>query len=541
MDTLVNSLLSATSIAAPLRLPVYRGSWAASLISNMAMMILGVGAGWAMTQLTNAADQIALVQTAMTLPITILALPAGAIADMYERRIVGFTGLSVAFLGAMSLVVFTFLGVMTPAILLGFCFTIAGGAAVFNPAWQASVNEQVPHEILPAAVALNSISFNLARCLGPAIGGVIVAGEGSGAAFVATAVGFIPMLAVLYRWPTTLQHSHLPPESLGRAVISGVRYVIHSPQIPIVLTRTVLMSLSGASIQALMPLIVRDQLSGNARTYGAMLAAFGVGGIISAIIVPRVRRTFDHELVVRAALFVQAAAGVVVAFSHVPIVTALALVFSGAGWMMATVLFNVGVQLSSPRWVSARVLAIFQATITGGFAIGGWAWGVVAKMSNLETPILLSAGLTLITLAVGLRLRMPHVEGSDRDSVSSFADPEVTLPIGSHSGPIVLEIEYRVSVINGRAFYNTMLEVQLSRQRNGAHGWSIARDVIDPEIWIERLQYPTWHDYLRQRHRVTLAERELQARATAFHQGPEPVRIRQMLERPYGSVRRAEA
>jgi MFS family permease len=532
---LLNSLLSATSIASPLRLPVYRGSWGASIISNMGMMILGVGAGWTMTQLTKATEEIALVQTAMTLPITILALPAGAIADMYDRRIVGFFALSIALLGATLLVLSTFLGVITPAAILGFCFIIAGGAAVFNPAWQASVNDQVPHELLPAAVALNSISFNLARCLGPAIGGVIVAGEGSGAAFVATAIGFIPMLAVLYRWPTIRQLSQLPPESLRRAMISGVRYVIHSPQIPVVLTRTVLISLSAASIPALMPLIVRDQLSGNARTYGAMLAAFGVGGIISAVIVPRVRRTFDHELAVRAALFMQAGAAVVVAFSHVSIVTALALVVCGAGYLVASVLCNVGIQLSSPRWVSARVLAIFQATITAGFAIGSWAWGMVAKVSDLETAILLSAGSMIITLAVGLRFRMPHIEGASRDCVSSFVDPEVTLPVGGHSGPIVLEIEYRVPVIDARAFYNTMLEVQLSRQRNGAHGWSIARDVRDLEIWIERLQYPTWHDYLRQHHRVTLAERELQARATAFHQGPEPVRIRQMLERPYDS------
>jgi hypothetical protein len=264
-----------------------------------------------------------------------------------------------------------------------------------------------------------------------------------------------------------------------------------------------------------------------------MLTAFGVGGIISAVIVPRVRRTFDHELAVRVALLVQAIGGVIVALSHVAIVTALALVVCGAGWMLAAVLFSVGIQLSSPRWVSARVLAIYQAVITGGFGIGGWIWGVIAKASNLGTPILSAAGLMLITLAVGLRFRMPQVEDSNRECVTSAVDPEASLSIGGHCGPVVLNIEYRVAVVNARTFYNAMLEMQLSRKRNGAHSWSLARDITDPELWIERLRYPTWHDYLRQRHRVTQAERELQARATAFHHGPEPVRIRRMRERPY--------
>jgi MFS family permease len=531
-DPLTNSVLRTSSITAPLRLPIYRRSWAASLLSNSSLLILGVGASWAMTQMTNAPVQIALVQTAMMLPITIFALPAGAIADMYDRRLVGFSALSASFVGTVLLVALSLLGTLTPATLLAFCFIIAAGAAVFNPAWQASVNDQVPPEIMPAAVSLNSISYNIARGIGPALGGVIVAATGSGEAFISTAIGFIPMLAVLYQWPRSIKLSPLPPEGLKRAVISGVRYVIHSPPIRIVLTRTICMSLAGAATPALMPLIVRDQLRGDARMYGAMLGAFGIGAIVSSFLVPRVRRSLDPEWVVRICLLAQAAASVVVALSHLASLTALALAVCGAGWMMATVLFNVGVQLSSPRWVAARVLATFQATITGGMGIGGWAWGLVAKLSNLDLAIWLSAAGTMIALAVGLKLRMPHVDGSSRECTLKAADPALEQLIEGRSGPIIVEIDYRVTLADAASFYRTMLDVQLSRRRYGAYRWSVARQISNPQVWVERVHYPTWHDYLRQHHQLTLAEEALEARALAFHQGPEPVRTRWMLERP---------
>jgi predicted MFS family arabinose efflux permease len=529
---LLTSRFGENSIAAPLRLPVYRGSWLASLVSNSSGMLLGVGAGWAMTQMTRAPDQVALVQTSLMLPVALLALPAGAVADMYDRRSVAFAALSVAGLAALALVACTWLHALTPASLLAFCFVIAGGAAVFNPAWQASVNDQVPHALMPAAVSLNSISYNIARSLGPAVGGLVVAAAGSGAAFVATAVGYVPMLAVLYGWPRRPRSSHLPPEGLRRAVISGVRYVVHSPNIGTLLTRTLLMALAGAATPALMPLVVRNQLGGDARVFGAMLAAFGVGGIVSAILVPRVRRTCDPEWTVRVCLFAQAISALIIAFSHQAWITGLALVLSGATWMMATVHFNVGVQLSAPRWVSARVLATFQATITAGSGIGSWAWGLVAKASNLQTPFLFSALAMLLTLAVGLKLRMPRVEGASRDLADSLDDPEVALAVAGASGPVVLEAEYRVPAADAEAFQAAMQAVQLSRRRNGAHGWSLARDVADPETWVERWRYPTWNDYLRQRGRMAVTDQQLHAQASAFHRGPGPVRIRRMIEQP---------
>jgi hypothetical protein len=199
------------------------------------------------------------------------------------------------------------------------------------------------------------------------------------------------------------------------------------------------------------------------------------------------------------------------------------------------VLFNVGVQLSSPRWVSARVLASFQATITAGMGIGSWVWGLVAESTALESALLFSAGMILLTAVLGLWLPMPRVEGAHRDMAASQPEPEIHLPIVGRSGPVVLEIEYRVPAFDARAFYHIMMDVQLSRQRNGAYGWSIARDVANPEVWIERLHYPTWHDYLRQRDRTTVPDRDLETRAYAFHRGAKPVQVRRVLERPFGS------
>jgi len=540
IGTLLALMFSGDSVILPLRQPIFRRIWIASLLTNLGTLIQGVGAAWAMTQLNVAPDLIALVQTATMLPVMIMSFPAGAVADMYDRRIVGLAAVSIAFTGASVLSAITFFGAITPAILLAFCFIIGCGMALFAPAWQASVSEQVTPEALPSAVALNSISYNIARSFGPAIGGVIVAAAGAVAAFLTNAVFYIPLFAVLYRWQRPKEPSRLPPERLTRAIVAGMRYILHSPPIRIVLTRTILTGVAGGSVSALMPLVARDLLGGGAQTYGIMLGAFGIGAVVAALNVSFVRRRFDHEAAVRVCLMAMGAAVAIVAVNRSPTVAVAALAVAGAAWMMSVALFNIGIQLSSPRWVAGRVLAAFQAAISGGIAFGGWGWGLMAKDFSVETALLVSAVMLFVSPLAGLWLRMPLVAGPNADALNILADPQVRLPLTGRSGPIVIEIEYRIAPANARAFYSVMQDVQLSRQRNGAYGWSIARDVAIPEAWTERFHYPTWHDFLRQRNRPTLSERDLQARATAFHLGPEPVRIRRMLERPFGSVRWSE-
>jgi len=527
---------AADGVTAPLRHSAFRRIWLASLLSNLGLLIQGVGAAWAMTQMTSSADKVALVQTALMLPVMLISMPAGAIADMYDRRIVALVSLAIALSGATALTVLAWLGLITPSTLLAFCFVVGSGMALFGPAWQSSVSEQVPAETLPSAVALNGISYNIARSFGPAIGGIVVATAGAVAAFASNAVLYIPLLVVLFLWRRTHEPSRLPRERLNRAIVSGVRYIANSPSIRIVLARTLVMGTLGGSVSALMPLMARDLLHGGAQTYGIMLGAFGMGAVIGALNIAEVRKRMSGEAAIRACALSMGGAIAAVALSREPVLTAAALVIAGAVWMLAVALFNIGVQLSAPRWVAGRSLAAFQASIAGGIAIGSWGWGHLTDAVGVETALLVSAALMFASPLLGLWLRMPRI-GARNEDAEVLADPEVQLLLTARSGPLVVEIEYRVAQENARPFHTVMQQVQLSRQRNGAYGWSIARDIADPELWTERYHCPTWLDYLRQRNRSTQSERALHQEAIAFHLGPDPVRIRRMLERPFGSVR----
>lgn len=524
------------SIVAPLRYPVFRRIWVAGLLTNLGLLIQGVGAAWAMTLMTSSADMVALVQTAALLPTLLISIAAGAIADMHDRRIVALIALAISLAAAATLSLLAHFDLLSPYILLGFSFLIGTGMALFQPAWQASVNEQVPPESLPQAVALNGISFNIARSFGPAIGGVIVAAAGAMASFVVNALFYIPLIIVLLLWKRHVAPPRLPPERLTRAIVSGVRYVIHSPNLRTVLTRTLLFGVIGSATPALMPLLARDLLHGGAQLYGIMLGAFGLGAVIGALNISTVRRKFEAEFSVRTCSFIMGAAIIVTALSPWPALTGLALVIAGVVWMVAIALFNIGVQLSAPRWVAGRALAAFQASIAGGVALGSWLWGHVADGVGISETFLICGGVMLASPLIGLWLTMPVV-ATPADDAEALADPEVHLSLTARSGPVVVEIEYRVEQKRAREFHNLMQQVQLSRQRNGAYGWSIARDITDPELWTERYHCPTWLDYLRQRNRPTQAERALTQSAQEFHLGPGPVRIRRMLERPFGSVR----
>src|SRR6266446_4839547 len=502
-------MFAAHGVAAPLRHTVFRRIWLASLLSNLGLLIQGVGAAWAMTQMTSSADKVALVQTALMLPVMLISMPAGAIADMYDRRIVALVTLSIALAGATALTVMAWLGLVTPPILLAFCFVVGSGMALFGPAWQSSVSEQVPAETLPAAVALNGISYNIARSFGPAIGGIVVATAGAVAAFATNAVLYIPLLIVLVLWRRSSEPSRLPRERLNRAMVSGVRYIANSPSIRIVLGRTLVTGVIGGSVSALMPLVARDLLHGGAQTYGIMLGAFGMGAVIGALNISEVRKRLSGEAAVRACAISMSGAIASVALSTNAVLTAAALVLAGGVWMLAVALFNIGVQLSAPRWVAGRSLAAFQASIAGGIAVGSWGWGHLTDIAGVEIALLVSAGLMLLSPLLGIWLRMPPVGARNEDAAEVLADPEVRLSLTGRSGPLVVEIEYRVAQDSARAFHNVMQEVQLSRQRNGAYGWSIARDIGDPELWTERYHCPTWLDYLRQRSRPTQSERAL--------------------------------
>lgn len=527
---------SAESIMAPLHFASFRRIWVASVTSNLGDLVRGVGASWAMMQMTSSADKVALVQTALMLPFMLMAMPAGAIADMYDRRIVALVSLGIALAGAFGLTALAWLDLITPNLLLALCFVVGCGWALMGPAWQSSVSELVPPEALPAAVALNSISYNIARSVGPAIGGIVVAAAGAVAAFALNALLYLPLMTALFLWRRIAPASRLPPENLSRAIVSGVRYIANSPLIKIVLLRTMVTGVIGGAIVALMPLVARDLLHGGAQTYGTMLSAFGFGAVIGALSIKELRRRISGEAAIRACALSMSGAIVAIALSREPVLTAAALVLAGAAWMMSWALFNIGVQLSAPRWVAGRSLAAYQAAGSGGIALGSWGWGHLTDVSGVDTALLICAALMGISTLLGLWLPMPPISAG-REEPEKLEDPKVRLALTGRSGPLIVEIEYRVAQDNARAFHKVMQDVQLFRKRNGAYAWSIARDIADPELWTERYHCPTWFDYLRQRNRSTRLERSLDRQATAFHIGSEPVRVRRMLERPFGSMR----
>jgi len=530
--------------AAPARNPmiealshtVFRRMWSASLFSNFGQLVQSVGAAWAMTELTGKADMVALVQTATFLPMMLFALSAGAIADTYDRRKVGLAGIGIALIGASLLTLLAWTGHLSPFILLLFTFVIGSGIALFGPSWQASVSEQVPHESVGAAISLNATSYSIARSFGPAIGGAIVAAGGAAAAFLVNAVFYLPMIAVLFLWKRIHEPGRLPPERLNRAVVSGVRYVFHSPSIRVVLIRTVLTGTIGCAFQALMPLIALQLLKGDATIYGVMLGCFGIGAVVGAFAITPLERRLDYERIVQLCSIVLGLAMLGVSQSGSQVLTGALLAFAGAAWMISVTVFNITIQTVLPRWVSGRALASYQTAIAGGIAVGAWIWGHVAEGFGVATALVIAGGITVLSALLAYVLRLPQVLESAEEA-NLLAEPEVDLALTARSGPIVVEILYNVPRYRARAFYLAMQEVQLIRQRNGGYGWSISRDIADPAVWKERFHCPTWLDYLRQRSRATQAERDSIERANSFHEGDGPPQVRRLLERPFGSVR----
>lgn len=520
----------------PLRHGLFRRIWTASLFSNFGQLIQGVGAAWAMTQLTGRADMVALVQSATFAPLMLLSLFAGAIADSYDRRKIALVALCIALLGAVGLSLITMLGLLTPAWILFFCFVVGTGTALFGPAWQSSVGEQVPSRELAQAIALNSISYNIARSFGPAIGGLLVALAGVLAAFAFNALAYLPLIIVMFFWRRLPETSRLPPEALGRAVISGARYVVYSPPIRAVLVRTLLIAFAGVAASALMPLVARELLGGGASLYGVLLGCFGAGAVLGALFLTPIKERMSDQAAVGLATALMGLCMIGTGLSRHEALTGLLVMGAGAGWMISMALCNINIQMSSPRWVTGRALAACVTSVCGGMTIGGWAWGRIAASEGTDLA-LVAAGTTLIvTIAAGLLWRMPAVE-EQRDRDTPLSEPETNLDLNGRSGPIVVTIEYRVPVDQARGFYTAMMPLEEIRHRTGGYGWSISRDVGDPEIWTERYHTPTWHDYLRQRSRLTAADLDAWQRAIDFHEDAEPIRVRRKLERPYGSVR----
>ncbi len=517
---------------APFKSRIFVSIWSASLVSNFGGLIESVGAAWLMTSLAPSADMVALVQASTALPIMLLSLPAGAIADISDRRVVMLIAQIFLLLASGTLTAFAFMDRITPWTLLTLTFLIGCGAALYAPAWQSSVGEQVPRSDLSAAVSLNSLAFNLARIAGPAIGGVIVAAAGARTAFLTNLLCYIALIAVLASWRRPKPPRFLPPERIPMAVGAGLRYARLSPGIRTVLVRGFTFGLLGSAIWALMPLIARDLIGGGAVTFGVLYAAFGAGAVVGAFFSSSLRVKHGNERVVRIATVGFGIGTVLTAVSSWHALSMAALMIAGASWVISLSTFNVTVQTSSPRWVSGRTIAIYQMVTFGGLSIGSWLWGNLANEVGLIGTLCISGTLMAVSSLVGLKLRLPQPEGLNLDPSRTFsAEQGPQLDRFTDSGPIVVTIEYHIAAQDTESFLTEMRELRRIRRRDGARRWTLMQDTANPECWIERYHSPNWIEHLRRHHRLTVADQETERRVLAFHQGEGPPKTRHLLER----------
>ncbi|MEA3178730.1 MAG: hypothetical protein QOI59_2253 [Gammaproteobacteria bacterium] len=517
---------------APFHSRVFAMIWTASLVSNFGSLIQAVGASWMMTSIAPSADMVALVQASTTLPIMLLSLASGATADIWDRRLVMLIAQVIMLIVALALTLIAFMGQITPWTLLTLTFLLGCGVALYGPAWQSSVGEQVPRPDLPSAVALNSLSFNIARTVGPAIGGIIVAKAGPPAAFLVNAMSYMALITVLVLWRRPRPAPFLPPENMLMAMGAGVRYARLSPEIRTVLIRGTVFGVLGSSVWALMPLIARDLIGGDAVTYGVLLGAFGSGAVLGALSSTSLRRRYTNEVIVRASTVGFGVSSLVTAFSSSEALSIPALMLGGASWVLALSTFNVTVQISSPRWVVGRTVAIYQTVTFGGLALGSWQSGLVAREFGLSRCLMVSGALTAISALLGRKLPLRQPEELNLDPSRTWSsESQAQLDRLIDTGPVVVTVEYKIAVDDAEPFRLAMRELRRIRRRDGAKRWSLMQDMAAPEIWIERYHSPNWVEHLRRHHRFTVSDREIERKVLDFHQGPDGPDVRHLIER----------
>ena len=521
---------------APFRYRIFLAIWIASLVSNLGSLIQGVGAAWLMTSIAPRPDMVALVQASTLLPIMLFSLPAGALADALDRRLLMMIAQAVMLAASAVLAALGFLGAIGPWMLLAMTFLIGCGAALNGPAWQASVGDQVPREDLPAAVALNSLGFNLARTLGPAIGGILVASAGPQSAFLANALSYVGLIAVLALWQRPPRQPELPPERLLPSMAAGVRYVLLSPPIRAVLVRAGAFGLGAAALWALMPLIARDLLGGGPLTYGILLGSFGLGAVAGALLSTRVRQRASTERLVEGATLCFALGAAIAGLSGSAALTAPGLALSGASWVLALSTFNVSVQMAAPRWVLGRAMASYQTVAFGSMALGSWGWGLAAHGFGLVPALLGSAALLASSLLLARAAPLPNALRLDLTPARAWRDPTLAFEPDPASGAVVITVEYRVAEPEWERFVAAMMELRRIRRRDGARRWTLLQDLSDPQTWVERFQSPSWLEHLRHHRRSTVEDRAIELTAAGFHRGAEPPRVRHLVQRRAGDA-----
>ena len=491
---------------------------------------------WLMTSLTTSPLLIALMQTAAGLPVLFLGYPAGVIADILDRRrlLIFWQTWMLATVAILS--VLTFAGIISPWTLLALTFLLNIGSAMNNPAWAAIVPELVPRSDLPNAIATNSAGYNLARAVGPALGGLMVAAfvvvtRGAGAVFLLNSLSFVAVIIVLYYWKRApLFKSALPAERLSGALGSGLRYLRYTPELRATFVRTFVFASFASAVWALLAVVARQDLRQGAMAYGILNGCLGAGAVGGASFLPRLRQRLSPDMIVAGSSLIYVGTLTILAFErNVPLII-VSLLAAGFGWTTALSTLNVTVQISTPPWVQARALGTYQMIFWGGMAAGSALWGFLAE--HLSTPMALLASAITALASLPLANRFQLLQGMPPDltpGALNRAAPQLVIEPHPDHGPVLVMIEYQIRPEDYAAFTRAIHRVRDVRMRNGAIRWGVFQDARQPDRFVETFVVDSWIDFLRQRERFSVPDRAIRDYAWSFHQGESLPAVSYML------------
>ena len=484
---------------APLAIRAYRALWIAGLVSNIGTWMQTVGAQWLLVDAPNAAALVALVQTASTLPVLLLALPAGVLADVFERRRLLIAYQSFMFVVGVALTALTIADQLPPALLLTFTFLLGCGQALWVPAYQSFIPELVPRAHLPSASALGSVSINSARAIGPAIAGLLIAQTGVAFVFALNALtflGFAVVLIVSRAGTSTVPRTE--PERFLPALRVGSRFVRHSLVLRRILLRSAMFVVPGSVMWALLPVFAHDRLELDATGYGVLLGAVGVGAVSGAFVLPYARRHLSPSGLLALASCGLGSVLIVIANVRSAVVVALVLLLAGAAWISVLSSMNASLQMFLPHWVRGRGLSMYQVVVFGGQAVGAFAWGQLAHATTVPTAFVVAGGLLLVGAATLPLLPLRDVAGMDRSSAAYWDEPQLVVEPHPDAGPVRVLVTYDVPADNHARFLEAMSYVRRSRLRTGATAWDVYRDGEHPDEFVETYVVPSWGEHMRQ-------------------------------------------
>ena len=499
-----------------MRSALYRNLWIATIVSNVGTWMQDVGAGWLMTSLSSSPSMVALVEAADSFPVMLLALPAGALADIIDRRrlLIGVQFYLLAVASALALC--TWLDLVSAWGLLGFIFVLGIGGSLVMPAWAAIVPELVPASELPAAIALNSIAINVSRAIGPAIAGVLVAAIGPWLVFLLNALSYFGILWVLLRWRREHRTSALPAERFVSAIRVGLRFITHTRALQVVLIRGSAFFVFASATWSLLPVIVRRELERGPEVYGILLTCIGIGAVGGAMVLPQLRARFSGDALVAGASVLYALAAL--ALAHVQNLGLLgaAMLATGMAWIAILSALQVSAQITLPEWVRARGLAAFVVVLMGGMALGSILWGQAASRFGIPAALTAAALGMLAAIALTWRFKLGDHEVVDFTPSMDWAAPVLAETPEPDAGPVMVSIEYRIRHDKRAEFVAAMQEVREMRRRNGAFFWELFHDSAAPTRYVEYFMDESWTEHMRQHERASVADRDTLRRARAF-------------------------